>query len=187
MGKQRFITRYMWLVVFAGTGAFVYSLCNLPYPKLDFRFCLLFLLTIVISSRVAIKVPRANTTITVADSFVFLTLLLYGPAAAVIVAAADGLSSGLRLSKRAITVLFNAGAMACAIFITGTIAQFIFGSALHITSEPFSVIVILLCIIAVTHYLAHTWIVTICLAGKSGRPVWTTWTKHYLWSSLTYF
>ncbi|HSL55967.1 MAG TPA: hypothetical protein VK868_16295, partial [Pyrinomonadaceae bacterium] len=87
MGKQRFIHHYMWLVVAAGVAVFLYSLCTLPYAKLDFRFCLLFLLTVVISSRIAIKVPRVNTTITVADSFVFLTLLLYGPEAAVIVAA----------------------------------------------------------------------------------------------------
>jgi len=100
MGKQRFINRYMWLVVIASMPMFVYSIFKLPYPKLDFRFGLLFLLTVVISSRIAIKVPRVNTTMTVADSFVFLTLLLYGPEAAVVVAAADGLSAGLHLSKR---------------------------------------------------------------------------------------
>ena len=76
MGKQRFINHYMWLVVVAGVMMVVYSVVKLPYPKLDFRFGLLFLLTVLISSRIAIKVPRVNTTITVADSFVFLTLLL---------------------------------------------------------------------------------------------------------------
>ena len=121
MGKQKFINRYMWLVVAAGVTVFIYSVCNLPYPKLDFRFALLFLLTVLISSRIAIKVPRVNTTITVADSFVFLTLLLYGPEAAVIVAAADGLSAGRHLSKRWITVLFNAAAAASAAFVTATI------------------------------------------------------------------
>src|SRR5688572_22058863 len=108
----------MWLITAAGSVVIAYSAYSVHYSELDFRFLLLFLLTVLISSRIAIKIPRVNTTITVADSFVFLTLLLYGPAAAVVVAAADGLSSGLRLSKRAITVLFNAGAMACAIFIT---------------------------------------------------------------------
>jgi hypothetical protein len=102
----------MWLITAAGSMVVAYAAYTFPYRLLDFRFLLLLLLTIVISSRVAIKVPRANTTITVADSFVFLTLLLYGPAAAVVVAAADGVSSGLRLSKRTLTVLFNAGAMA---------------------------------------------------------------------------
>jgi len=187
MGKQRFINRYMWLVVAAGVTMFVYSLCALPYPNLDFRFCLLFLLTVLVSSRIAIKVPRVNTTITVADSFVFLTLLLYGPEAAVLVAAADGLSAGLHLSKRWITVLFNAAAAGCAAFITGAIARVLFGIDFHLATQSLSSAVIILSVVAVAEYAAHTWIVAICLACKNDRPLWQTWSKHYLWSSLTYF
>jgi diguanylate cyclase (GGDEF)-like protein len=187
MGKQRFINRYMWLVVGAGMTMFVYSLFKLPYPKLDFRFGLLFLLTVVISSRIAIKVPRVNTTITVADSFVFLTLLLYGPEAAVIVAAADGLSAGLYLSKRWITVLFNAAAAASAAFVTGAIARLFFGPDFHLDTQSLSTAVVLLSTVAVSQYAVHTWLVAICLACKSDRPLWQTWSKHYLWSSLTYF
>jgi hypothetical protein len=110
--RQKLLHRYMWLVVTVGSTIFLYSAQNLPYQQLDFRFLLLFLLTAVISSRIAIRIPRANTTITVADTFVFLTLLLYGPEAAVVVATIDGLSSGLHLSRRWIRVLFNAGASA---------------------------------------------------------------------------
>jgi len=187
MGKQRFINRYMWLVVVAGTAIFFHSLCTLPFARLDFRFCLLFLLTVVISSRIAIKVPRVNTTITVADSFVFLTLLLYGPEAAVIVAAADGLSAGRHLSKRWITVLFNAAAAGSAAFITGAIARLLFGVDFHVDTQSLSTSLVLLSTVAFSQYLAHTWIVAICMACKSDRPVWQTWSKHYLWSSLTYF
>lgn len=187
MGKQRFINSYMWLVVGAGIAAFVYSAAALPFSQLDFRFCLLFLLTVLVSSRVAIKVPRVNTTITVADSFVFLTLFLYGPEAAVVVAAADGLSAGTYLSKRWITILFNAAAAGCAAFITGTIARVLFGPVFHLATESLSVAVIILSSVAVMQYAAHTWLVAICLACKSDGPLWQTWTKHYLWSSLTYF
>lgn len=187
MGKQRFINRYMCLVVATGVAMFFYSLCNLPFARLDFRFCLLFLLTVLISSRIAIKVPRVNTTITVADSFVFLTLLLYGPEAAVIVATADGLSAGRHLSKRWITVLFNATAAGSAAFITGAIARVLFGADFHVDTQSLSTSLILLSTVAVTQYAAHTWIVAICLACKSDRPIWQTWSKHYLWSSLTYF
>jgi diguanylate cyclase (GGDEF)-like protein len=187
IGRQKFIKSYMWLVVAAGSAFLAYSAYAAPYKKLDFRFCLLFLLTAVISSRVAVKVPRVNTTITVADSFVFLTLLLYGCEAAVLVAAVDGLSSGLRLSKRWTTVLFNAAAMACAVFITGAGARIVFGPAFNVTSQPYSITLVVLCAIAVSQYLSHTWIVAICLACKSDLPLWETWTRHYLWSSLTYF
>jgi diguanylate cyclase (GGDEF)-like protein len=176
----------MWSVIAAGIVAGGYSVATLPYAKLDFRFFLLFLLTVLISSRIAIKVPRVNTTITVADSFVFLTLLLYGPKAAVVVAAVDGLSAGRYLSKRWITILFNAGAAACAALITGSIARVLFGPALVVT-QSLSLAVVILSVVAVSQYLSHTWLVAICHACKSDRPVWQTWTKHYLWSSLTYF
>jgi diguanylate cyclase (GGDEF)-like protein len=187
VGKQSLTKRYMWLMVAAGAAIFSYSCYTLPYQQLDFRFLLLFSLTLGISSGIGIRVPRVNTTITVADTFVFLTLLLYGPEAAVIVAAADGLSSGLRISKRLITVLFNAAATTIAIFITGAIARILFGSPIHLATQPYSVIVVILCVVALVQYLAHTWAVAICLACKSNRPVWQTWTRDYLWSSLTYF
>ncbi|HKR20979.1 MAG TPA: hypothetical protein VJS17_00240, partial [Pyrinomonadaceae bacterium] len=153
--RSKLVSRYMWLVVAVGGASFAYSIQNLPYKQLDFRALLLFSLTVLISSRIAIKVPRVNTTITVADTFVFLTLLLYGPEAAVVVAAADGLSSGLLISKRWSTVLFNAGANASALFTTGAIARLLFGSNLNISSEPYSTSLIFLCVIAVTHYLLH--------------------------------
>lgn len=186
-GKSKLISRYMWLVVAVGGASFLYSVQNLPYRQLDFRALLLFLLTVLISSRIAIKVPRVNTTITVADTFVFLTLLLYGPEAAVVVAAADGLSSGLRISKRWRTVLFNAGANASAVFTTGAIARLLFGPDLSIASQPYSTSLIILCVVALVHYLLHTWMVAICLGLKTNRPLWQSWTTHYLWSSLTYF
>jgi diguanylate cyclase (GGDEF)-like protein len=187
MGKQRFINRYMWLVVAAGSAMFVYSIFTFPFAKLDFRFCLLLLLTILISSRIAIKVPRVNTTITVADSFVFLTLLLYGPEAAVVVAAADGLSAGLHLSKRWITVLFNAAAAASAAFTTGVLARVFFDADFHLATQSLSSAVVILSVVAISQYVTQTWLVAICLACKNDRPLWQTWTRDYLWSSLTYF
>ena len=181
--RQRLIGQYMWLVVVVGSTIFLYSAQNLPYKQLDFRFLLLLLLTIAVSSRFAIKVPRVNTTITVADTFVFLTFLLYGPEAAVVVAAADGLSSGLYLSRKWITVLFNAGASASAVFTTGAVVRLLFGASL----ESHAISVAMLCVVAVTQYLLHTWLVAICLGLKTDRPLWHTWSRHYLWSSLTYF
>ena len=185
--RQKLLHQYMWLVVAVGSTIFLYSAQNLPYQRLDFRFLLLFVLTAVISSRIAIKIPRANTTITVADTFVFLTFLLYGPEAAVIVAAVDGLSSGLHLSRRWITVLFNAGANASAVFTTGALARLLFGTEFNIQSRPFSISLVILCVVAVAQYLMHTWLVAICLGLKTDRPLWQTWSRHYLWSSLTYF
>jgi signal transduction histidine kinase/CheY-like chemotaxis protein len=40
---------------------------------------------------------------------------------------------------------------------------------------------------ALTHYVANSGLVAIAGALKSNEPIWQTWRKHYLWTSLTYF
>jgi signal transduction histidine kinase/CheY-like chemotaxis protein len=40
---------------------------------------------------------------------------------------------------------------------------------------------------ALTHYISNSGLVAIAAALKTNQPVWQTWRKHYLWTSLTYF
>ena len=40
---------------------------------------------------------------------------------------------------------------------------------------------------ALTHYIANSGIVAIGAALKTNEPIWQTWRKHYLWTSITYF
>ena len=40
---------------------------------------------------------------------------------------------------------------------------------------------------ALTHYVANTGIVAIGAAFKTDQPIWQTWRRHYLWTSITYF
>ena len=40
---------------------------------------------------------------------------------------------------------------------------------------------------ALVHYAGNSGIVAIGQALKTGEPIWQTWRKHYLWTSITYF
>ncbi|HET7112744.1 MAG TPA: response regulator [Pyrinomonadaceae bacterium] len=40
---------------------------------------------------------------------------------------------------------------------------------------------------ALTHYLTNSGIVAVGAAFKTDQPIWQTWHKHYLWTSITYF
>ena len=44
-----------------------------------------------------------------------------------------------------------------------------------------------ICTMALTHYLINSGIVAIGAALKTNQPIWQTWHKHYLWTSITYF
>ena len=103
---------YMWLVVAAGAASCVYAGLNFPAGRIDFYFLLLTIITAIIGSRVAIRIPQINVNITVDDTFVFIALLMYGLQPAVLLGAMAGICSGLRISKRVRTVAFGGGALA---------------------------------------------------------------------------
>ncbi|MGH9967167.1 MAG: putative bifunctional diguanylate cyclase/phosphodiesterase [Pyrinomonadaceae bacterium] len=184
-GKQRFTNPYKWFVVFIGTLVSCWAVLNLRTTQIDIRFVLLVAMTVITSLRLAVQTPRVNTNVTVSDTFIFLTILIYGGPAAVLLAVVEGLCSGFRISKKPITFLFNSAVMACSTFVTVSLLHLAFGDlSLHTHDRS---IVLLLCSMALVQYLANASIVLVGLALKSNQPIWQTWHKHYPWSSITYF
>jgi diguanylate cyclase (GGDEF)-like protein/PAS domain S-box-containing protein len=174
------------LVITAGTAAVLFSACNLPVKRLDIRFLILALATIVIGSRVSIQIPRTKAHISVSDVFIFLTLLLFGGEAAVLLAAAEALCSSQRFGKRKETHLFNAGVMATATFLTVLSLRLCFGEIggqrFNYSADYF----IALCLMAVVQYVGNSLLVATCSALKADEPILATWRKNFLWTSITY-
>ena len=92
--------RYMWLVIACGalcaTGAAVAVIRAQP----DIYFLLLGVLTIAVGSRTIIQIPRFRSHISVSDTFIFLTLLLYGGPCAVLLATGEAGVSSWRCCNR---------------------------------------------------------------------------------------
>ncbi len=107
MGRQRFVAPYMWGVIVIGAAILLLSLYRLPLSRLHLPFAILTLLVVAVSSSVVIRIPLVSGGITVSDTFIFLTMLLYGGEAAVLLAMGDGLCSSLRISRKPRTVLFR--------------------------------------------------------------------------------
>jgi diguanylate cyclase (GGDEF)-like protein len=184
---QRLTDPYRKIVVAVGAATLVLCAYDLPVARLDLGFLLLCLITVVVSSRVSVPIPRVNATVTVSDTFIFLTLLLYGTEAAVVLAALEGVCAGSRVSKRPLGILCNSGALVCATFLAGTLAASAFGQVTDFKQHPTSTFVSFVCLLALAQYAAHTGLGAAYLALKSSQPIFRTWTKHYLWSSVTYF
>src|SRR6185503_10560096 len=119
---------YMWSVVAAGIACCIYAGYTLPPGIIDGYFLLLALITAVIGSRIAIRIPQINVNITVDDTFVFIAVLHYGGEAAVLIGALAGVCSALRISRKLRTVAVGGAALACAVFATGTVLKLTFGS-----------------------------------------------------------
>src|ERR1041384_4183379 len=96
--QQNSANIFIWLVVALGAAACLFAAYTLPPNTIDGYFLLLALVTAVIGSRVAIRIPQVNVNITVEDTFVFIGLLHYGGEAAVLIGALAGVCGALRIS-----------------------------------------------------------------------------------------
>ncbi len=100
MSNQRLLNPFTCLIVASGAAACLSSAYFLPVARLDLRFLLIALVTICFSSRLIVTIPRVKGEINVSDTFIFLTLLLYGGEAAVLLAADESLVTSPRFCKR---------------------------------------------------------------------------------------
>jgi len=187
MSGQRLTKLYIWLVISCGASAVLYSAYHLPAAVLDLRFALLALVTIFITSRISIRIPRLTSAITVSDTFIFLILLLYGGEAAVLVATTEAFCSASRISKKARTLTFNAAQLACATFLTGLVGRLLFQGS---ESQPYETVsghyLLVLSLMVLVQYVVNSGLASVYEALKSDQPLWRTWRTHYLWTSITY-
>ncbi len=186
--RHRLFGPFLWVVTGAGSLAFLYSCSQLELKHFDTGFLILMAMTLVLSSQISLPIPRFSSQISVSDTFVFLLLLLYGGPAAVTVGAVEACLSSLRFAKRPRIVVFNFGSSATSIFITSSVMKIVFGDVVVLRNAPITAtFVTAICTMALTHYLINSGIVGIGAALKTDQPIWQTWHKHYLWTSITYF
>jgi signal transduction histidine kinase/ActR/RegA family two-component response regulator len=143
---------------------------------------------VMASSLIAIPIPRVSGRITVADTFVFLTLLLYGGSAAILVSALEGVAATLIISKRPRTILFNSAILATSTFFTVAVMNWTIGPPVAVVDGGFSEKFFrAVCIMALVQYVANTSLIAVEKAYKIKESTWQTWRTYYLWTSVTYF
>jgi signal transduction histidine kinase len=169
-----------------GVAISLVSLYYLPFENLDIRFFFLCLMVIA-SSFIAVPIPRVSGRITVADTFVFLGMLMYGGAAAIVLSALEGVAVTVIISKKPRVFLLNSAILATSTFFTATVLK-VFGSPVVLTANGFSQrFFYAICVMGFVQYIANTTLISIEKAPKINESVWTTWRTYYLWTSVTYF
>jgi signal transduction histidine kinase/ActR/RegA family two-component response regulator len=188
MRRERFRNPFMWLIAAVGSIICFFSLLHLPFAQLDARFLLLLLITACVSSRFVIQIPHLNGQITVGDTLIFVTMLMFGGEAAILVAAVDGICSSLRLYKKLRTILFNSALLALSTYATVQALHLLFGPVVELPRREISAsFATMICVMALVQYVVNTGVAAVSSACQINQPLWSTWRKFYLWSSITYF
>src|ERR1051325_11653940 len=124
--RKPFYNLYVWTVAASGALICANSITRLPVTQLGLPFVVLALVTVIIASRIVVKFFRFSTHISISDIFIFLALLLFGGEAAILIGAAESFYSSIRITKRPLTMVFNAAAMACSTYATVLVLRMTF-------------------------------------------------------------
>jgi signal transduction histidine kinase/ActR/RegA family two-component response regulator len=188
VNRPHFGQVYMWSLVTVGGAVTLASVFYLPFERLDAKLVFLCLM-VVASSLIAIRIPRVSGRITVADTFIFLGMLMYGGAAAILLSALEGIAVTLIISKKPRVFLLNSAILANSTFFTSTVVNLVFGPPIDlVTKSGFTQNFLLaLCVMAFAQYIANTTLISIEKAPKIKESIWNTWRTYYLWTSITYF
>jgi signal transduction histidine kinase len=178
---------YMWSLVVFGSAVLLASLYRIPFDRIDLRLLLLALL-VAASSLVAVRIPRVSGRITVTDTFIFLTMLLYGGETAIVMSALEGVCTTLLISKKPRTICFNSAILAMSTFCTASVLTLVIGPPTNIVTVGFSAsFFIAICVMAIVQYVANSGLIAVEKSYKIHESVWHTWKTYYLWTSVTYF
>ncbi len=188
--NDRLVRSYLWSVICAGGLIYFLAAYHLDPKIVDLKLCVLVVITGLLSSRMTIKIPQFGSWISVSDTFIFLTLLLYGCEAAILMAATEAFLSSIRSSycRKWSTVFFNWASAAIAACVTAYSLRFFFGDPISLNVSPLSArFITAIGLMALVQYAANSGFVAVLGALKANDPIWQTWKKHYLWTSITYF
>jgi diguanylate cyclase (GGDEF)-like protein/PAS domain S-box-containing protein len=184
--KQKYRSRYMSSVALIGAAVTALCVYRLPVAQLNSKFAALALITLLIGSRITIKIPGAKGQISVSDVFVFLAILLFGVEAAVVLAAVEALCSSARFVKNPRVLFFNSGVMAVSTFVTSSTLYLLFPAVNLREGYPPNTI-IALCVMALLQYILNSGLIAVGVALSAKQTVWQSWRRNFLWTSITYF
>jgi len=180
----------MMAVIALGVISLAIAFLRLPVHRFDIYLLLLSAFTLGVGSRLTIQIPRIKSHFAVSDTFIFLTLLMYGGEFAVILAAVEAIFSSWRFCNKKITVVFNAATMA----ISTSLVVFVLNvsglnaeAILHGRPENRANFVIALSVIALTQFVTNTSLAATYASLKSSLPFLETWKNKYLWVFFSYF
>jgi diguanylate cyclase (GGDEF)-like protein/putative nucleotidyltransferase with HDIG domain len=182
---------YVAVVVFGGVlvlGQSLHHLYTFPIDPKWFVFAGLTLLT----GSFTVKVPSINASLSVSETFVFASVLLFGASAGAVTVLLECLiilfwmKPGRSIHK----ILFNTAAPAIAIWVSGT-AFFLMGGfkpyAYQVNAVPLRELFLPLLAFTLLYFLLNSWLVAVALGFETQESPARIWWDNFTWLAVNYF
>jgi putative nucleotidyltransferase with HDIG domain len=199
MTRDSFLPRrgaaYVAFVIIAGFGVISFSAIDVVARFWGAQWVSLAALTLL-SGSATVKLPSVPATISISETFVFTSVLLFGPTAGATIVALDGFIISIWLHKgrkEFYRIAFNMAVPALSIWFAANL-YYTFPGVRPLYLAPagqpinvrdvhlFALLVFTLC-----HFIVNSWLVAFAVAFETGRRPFDIWRRDFLWLSLNYF
>ncbi|MGB7218631.1 MAG: HD domain-containing phosphohydrolase [Vicinamibacterales bacterium] len=181
---------YVASVAVAGIATVLHSVSSLYSEPIGPQWLILAALTVLTGS-FTIKVPSITARISVSETFVFASVLLFGAAAGTLTVLLETLIVSLWLKPQARSLprlLFNIGSSAVSIWFSATVFyQWPGMQPYSRQATPLVSLFVPLSIMTVLYFLSNSWLVAIALAFERRQSASEIWWKNFTWLSVNYF
>jgi putative nucleotidyltransferase with HDIG domain len=134
-----------------------------------------------------IKVPGVPASISVSETFVFASVLLFGTAAATVTVALNALiMSSWRHRREPLKVLFNAAEPTLSIWVASQLFFAMLSGDLRPSSRPTTDLLLPVLALSVAYFLLNSSLTAIAIGLQTGSRILSVWREHFLWLALNY-
>ena len=183
---------YVSLVVIAGFAAILYSAVNLATEPADPRWLLLAALTLV-SGSANVRLTAVSATISVSETFVCTSVLLFGASAGTLTVTLDAVVMSLwmnrRYSRALYRLLFNIAAPAVSVWLAAQVFVIAGLPPLAGYAGSIRLIDLALPLLAFTllYFLLNSLLIAAAISLHERISVFPVWRDNLLWTSFNYF
>lgn len=187
--------RIYWSVMVAAgtlTGAWGLYQC-LAFNAVEWAQFLSLLSLVIVTGCYPIRIPGTTASVTVGDTFTFLSVIFLGVPAAIMLSVVDAFLGSTRTTKKMTSWLGAPSIMAVTTFASGSVFYYTLNAYAHITNVPLGTIrlhpdqlLVPLAVMAASHYILNGLSVATMYALKKRRTFLSFWQEGYLWTGLTF-
>src|SRR5262245_28289467 len=169
---NRKATAYWWLMVLLGLGSLALALVHVAALSLDVQARVAIGCAVaMLAGLYPVRIPGSKNSFAAGEIFIFLLLLMHGPAAAMLAAAGEALVGSMRSSKRWTSRLVSPALAAIAMGVAGHTLHAVMQvmRALGIGNEV--VLLVAAMAFAIGYFLLNTALITVIPYLKRNEPM----------------
>jgi diguanylate cyclase (GGDEF)-like protein/putative nucleotidyltransferase with HDIG domain len=175
---------FIFVVSLAGLCVFARSLYAVAFSEFNLQWLLLGMVTLLVVSRTDIQIPKIPSTVTLDDTFIYISVLLYGVQPSVALAGLNAIVCSLNYPNKRRVLPFNAAVMSLSVYASSTLITRVFGSPAEMDLGR---LILAAESLALVHYMLNSGMVSVVSALRNGGNILRTWQESFLWTSVSYF